>query len=131
MYVAIYVDDNLMIGHPKAIDEVISFVRKNDLVLKIKDNLTNYLSCEIKFSPDMKTGWLGQPHLISNLEKKFGDHVKDMHSYATPGSPNFGIVRPIESDINISQEHQKLYRSGNGMLLYLAKHSRPDIANAV
>ena len=64
----------------------------------------------------MKTGWLGPPHLISNLEKKFGDCVKDMHSYAMPGSPNFGIVRPIESDIKISQEYQKLYRSGIGML---------------
>ena len=74
----------------------------------------------------MKTGWLGQPHLISNLEKKFGDRVKDMHSHVTPGSPNFGIVRPGESDIKISLEYQKLYRSGIGMLLYLVKHSRPD-----
>ena len=54
-----------------------------------------------------------------------------MHSYATPGSPNFGIVRPIESDTKISQEDQKLYRSGNGMLIYLVKHSCPDIYNAV
>ena len=78
------------------------------MVLKIQDNLTNYLSFEIKFSPDMKTRWLGQPHLIVNLGKKLGDCVKDMHSYATPGSPNFGIVRPIESDIKINQEDQKL-----------------------
>merc|ERR1712139_32645 len=31
----------------------------------------------------------------------------------------------------ISAEDQKLYRSGVGMLLYLVKHSRPDIANPV
>ena len=31
----------------------------------------------------------------------------------------------------ITKEEQKLYRSGTGKLLYLVKHSRPDIANAV
>ena len=41
VYVALYVDDNLMIGHPKAIDEVISLLRKNNLVLNIQDNLTD------------------------------------------------------------------------------------------
>jgi hypothetical protein len=31
----------------------------------------------------------------------------------------------------ISPERHKLFRSGVGMLLYLFKHSRPDISNAV
>ncbi len=31
----------------------------------------------------------------------------------------------------ISKEDQKLYRSGVSILLYLVKHSRPDIANPV
>ena len=43
VYIALYVDDNLMIGNPKAIDEVISFLRKNNLVLKIQDKLTEYI----------------------------------------------------------------------------------------
>ena len=107
-----------MIGHPKAIDEVVSLLRKIDLVLEIQETLTDYLSCKIKFSADMKTGWLGQPHLISNLEKTFGYRVKDMQSYVTPGSPNFGIFRPTDSEIKISPEDQKLYRFGIGLLLY-------------
>jgi hypothetical protein len=37
----------------------------------------------------------------------------------------------MEDDPLISVEDQKQYRSGVGMLLYLVKHSRPDIANAV
>ena len=36
--------------------------------------------------------------------------------------------RPKEGDELLSQEQQKLYRSGVGMLLYLVKHSRPDMA---
>ena len=31
----------------------------------------------------------------------------------------------------VSNEEQKLFCSGVGMLLYLVKHSRPDIANPV
>ena len=39
------------------------------------------------------------------------------------------IVRPTDEHEKISVEDQKTYRSGMGMLLYLVKHSRPDIAN--
>jgi hypothetical protein len=40
-------------------------------------------------------------------------------------------VRPKEGDLLVAEEQQELYRSGVGMLLYLVKHSRPDIVNAV
>jgi hypothetical protein len=40
-------------------------------------------------------------------------------------------MRPQEDDPLITAEAQKVFRSGVGMLLYLVKHSRPDIANAV
>ena len=33
--------------------------------------------------------------------------------------------------MKVDSEKQSLYRSGVGMLLYLVKHTRPDIANAV
>ena len=40
-------------------------------------------------------------------------------------------VREMEKALCLSGEKQTRYRSGVGMLLYLTKHSRPDIANAV
>ena len=54
MLIALYVDDNLMVGHPKAIEDAIMEMKKFGLVLKIEDNLKDYLSCEIKFSGDRK-----------------------------------------------------------------------------
>lgn len=40
-------------------------------------------------------------------------------------------MRPQEGDPLISTSDQTIYRSGVGMLLYLVKHSRPEISNAV
>jgi hypothetical protein len=50
--------------------------------------------------------------------------------YKTPGTPHTGLTRPSEEDPTVSPEEHKEYRSRVGMLLYLVKHSRPDIANA-
>jgi hypothetical protein len=72
-----------------------------------------------------------QPHLLENLEQKFGEEVSKLQVYGTPGTPRFRIVRPKEDIEKIDDELQSKYRSGTGMLLYLIKHSRPDLANVV
>jgi hypothetical protein len=41
------------------------------------------------------------------------------------------IICPKDGDPLISPEHQKQFRMGDGMLLYLVKHSRRDISNSV
>ena len=38
------------------------------------------------------------------------------------------MVRNIPNAVYITDKEQKLYRSGVGMLLYLVKHSRPDLS---
>jgi hypothetical protein len=97
----------------------------------VEDKLTDYLSCEIAFTKDKKKAWLGQPHLLQHLEKKFGKAVENLQTYRTPGTPGVGILRPETDEEKITDEEQSEYRMGVGMLLYLVKHSRPDIANAV
>ena len=52
------VDDNLMVGDMVAIDDTISAVKSNRLLLKVIEGLQDYLSCEIKFSNDEKRAWL-------------------------------------------------------------------------
>ena len=64
---------------------------------------------------------------------KIGDMVKNRRTDKTPGTPSLRLVREKDESQCVSAEKQTLYRSGVGMLLllYLVKHSRPDIANCV
>jgi hypothetical protein len=38
-------------------------------------------------------------------------------------------VRPANEDAKLTDDEQRVFRTGVGMLLYLVKHSRPDLAN--
>ena len=64
------------------------------------------------------------------MEKRFGELVKGLQSYKTPSAPGGAVIKNHEGPV-VSEDKQKTYRSGVGMLLYLVKHSRPDIANGV
>jgi len=88
-----------------------------------------YLGCEIHVAKNNSCGWIGQPHLYKNLERKFGGIVKTQRMRETPSTPGFHVVRNIPNAVYITDQEQKLYRSGVGMLLYLVKHSRPDLSN--
>ena len=70
LYIALYVDNNLMVGDVKAIDDAISALKNNGLVLKVMEGLQDYLSCKIKFSKDKKSAWLGKSHLKKEYEKE-------------------------------------------------------------
>jgi hypothetical protein len=72
-----------------------------------------------------------QPALIKKMENVFKEEIKNLVTYATPGAPNEALIRPTSEDVLISTEEQTKFRSGVGMLLYLIKHSRPDISNSV
>jgi hypothetical protein len=56
--------------------------------------------------------------------------IKNLKEYKTPAAPKTTIVRPNPGNPLISPEDQTLYRSRVGMLLYLVKHSRPDVSSA-
>ena len=89
VYIALYVDNNLMVGDIAAIVDAIDALKNKGLVQKIVEGLQDYLSCKIKFSDDKKRAWLGQPHLIKNLEKKFGGLVRKIPSHKAPSTPSF------------------------------------------
>ncbi len=96
MFIAIYVDDYLLVGNEAAIDETCKLLQKEGFDLKIEDNIEDYLLCNIHFSKSGKQAWLGQPHLIANLNQKFGKSVEKLHEYKTPGTPGYGVSRPAD-----------------------------------
>lgn len=130
VYLCMYVDDILCVGTPEAIQMAITDIRE-DFELTVDGTLTDYLGCEINFSSDGKAAWLGQPHLMKNLKSKFEGFVKSSKSVKTPGTPGFKSQKPMNDEEKLKPAEQKLYRSGIGMLNYLVKHSRPDLASPV
>ena len=130
MFLAVWVDDSLLVGDTKAIDKAIQDLKDEGFVLKEDGSLDDYLSCEISMNEDKTVGWIHQPHLLTKMEKCFDDLIKGIQSYKTPSAPG-GTVIQNHGEPVVDEERHKIYRSGVGMLLYLVKHSRPDIANGV
>ena len=69
VYIAVWVDDSLLIGDSEAIEQAIKDLREEGFKLKIEGTLQDYLSCEITFNADETVGWIHQPNLITKLEK--------------------------------------------------------------
>ena len=99
--------------------------------IKKPTTLDDYLSVQVIKSEDQKRAWLGQPTIIDALTKKFGKEVEKQRITLTPGTPGFIGAKQNEEGPRINEDQQQEYQSGVGTLLYLTKHSRPDIANAV
>ena len=76
-------------------------------------------------------GWLGLPSIIKSLEKKFGEETMKHRLGLTPGAPSFVAMRVTEDQDLLGSKEHATYRSGVGTLLYLTRHSRPDLCNAV
>lgn len=128
VHLCVYVDDVLLVGDGKAIKDAIKDIEKKFSIRK-EGQLKDYLGCIIKFDDD--GGVIHQPHSIKKLEDKFGNLVKDIRKSNLPSPPGLNLMRPKEEDELIDSNLQEKYRSGVGMLLYLIKYTRPDIANAV
>ena len=78
---------------------------------------------------EKKRAWLGHPHLIKNVEKKFGKHMQDDWSHKIPHTSKLLIIRPMVISKKISMEDQQGYELGVSMLLYMVKHLHPNLAN--
>ena len=128
--IIMYVDDMLIIGKKEQIQEFATMIQK-EFSVKIQHNLADYLGCEFHMNKEKTKGWLGQPSTIKSLEQKFGEKAMNARLSLTPGTPRF-IARRLENEEDkVNAQDHETYRSGVGTLLYLTKHSRPDISNPV
>ena len=91
IFIALYVNDCLCIGHETAIDKMINKLRKRDLNLTINRELKDYLSCEIHFLSNRTKAVLHQSNIIESLKKEFGAEVQNLQEYTTPGTPGQGM----------------------------------------
>jgi Reverse transcriptase (RNA-dependent DNA polymerase) len=87
--IGVYVDDCLVIGKETQISQLIVELKENGFNLKIENNHKDYLSC--RAIEDKKRILILQPHLINNLQAKFGNEVEKKRVYKTPGTPRFKI----------------------------------------
>ena len=127
--IIIYIDDMLIMGKEEAIDAAIKVLQGH---FQVKDPMRfeDYLGVQIVQSDDGKKAWLGQPTIIKSLENQFGEKVAKKKMTITPGTPGF-IGGKVDDISKVDEKTQSMYKSGVGPLLYLTKHSRPDITNPV
>ena len=128
--IIMYVDDMLVIGKKEQIQEFATMIQK-EFSVKTQHNLVDYLGCEFHMNKGKTQGWLGQPSIIKSLEQKFGKKAMKVRLSMTPGTPRFTARRLENKDDKVNAQDHETYRSGVGTLLYLTKHSRPDISNPV
>ena len=128
--IIMYVDNMLVIGTKEQIQEFATMIQK-EFSVKIQQNLADYLGCEFHMNKERTQGWLGQPSIINSLEQKFGETTMKIRLSMTPGTPRFTARRLENEEDKVNAQDHETYRSGVGTLLYLTKHSRPDISNPV
>ena len=68
---------------------------------------------------------------MSKLESTFSELLKSKRRTGTPGMPGRVLDKPKGDEELLDEKEHKEYRSGVGCLLYLLKHSRPELCNPI
>ena len=71
VHVIMYVDDFLCVGDLEALTMLEKELKKLGLKIQVTENLTDYLSCEIKLNEEKDSGYLRQPHLVMYFQETF------------------------------------------------------------
>jgi hypothetical protein len=129
-FIILYVDDGAIIATEELIEKVLKALSK---LVEIKDlgKIKHFVGCHVIESPLDNTIYIHQPKLLKHLQEEFGKLANTSRCHNTPGAPKTVIMRPDKTDPVIDATRQSSFRSAVGMLLYLIKHSRPDLSNAV
>ena len=98
---------------------------KCDDVSKVQD----YIRCKIDIANDGRSLKMMQLVLVQSLNDEFEDIIQGKTPLVSAKPED--ILTKCENSSKLTPAQHSQYRTGIGKLLYLAKHSRPDIANAV
>ena len=113
-----------MSNSPNSLDEI-----EKHFTITRSENIEDFIGCRIERENDKIL--LSQPDLIKKMLKNFEAKIKNLKHYETPAAAGTHLIRCKEEEEVLGEEDQKEFRSGVGSLLYLLKHSRPDLSNSV
>ena len=128
VFLILYVDDCFVLGNRVAVKAALEEIEKH-FSIKRNENVHDFIGCSIE-----RTGnkiFLSQPDLITKLLAKFEHELRDLQEYLTPAPQGARVILCEENESILNSEMQSRYQSGVGSLLYLLKHSRPELSNCV
>ena len=128
VFLIVYVDDCFVVGDKTAVKKALGEIQGFFNITR-SENIEDFIGCNIKREGNKIL--LSQPDLIKKMIEKFKDKIKDMKEYDTPAPTSSHIVRCSDEEVGLTEDEQKDFRSGVGSLLYLLKHSRPELSNSV
>jgi len=128
VFLIIYVDDCFVIGDKGAVKKALTDVQSVFNITR-SENIEDFIGCHIQRVKDKVL--LSQPHLIKKMLDKFENKIENLKAYDTPAVASSHVIRCGKDEEGLSDLEQQDFRSGVGSLLYLLKHSRPDLSNSV
>ena len=93
--------------------------------------LEDFVGCTIKRDLTKTTLNISQTDIINKKTQGFNEDVKSLMTFNNPATPHKDVVCNKYTDTSISYNLQKRYKSGVGLILYLLKHPRPELSNAI
>ena len=128
----LYVDDILIVGRTDVVEEFTVNMQKR-FACRVDMNVDEFIGCQMFWSQDKNKVVLHQQRMIGNLENKIKNLIigYKIKSSSTPFLKGTGIEKRKDDEECMNPGDQKIYRSTVGALLYLTKHSRPDLCNSI
>lgn len=124
--IGVYVDDNFVIGDDKAIEAFLIDIKDHFEITTTE--VEDFIGCTIEKGDGHLE--LHQPDLIKKMMREFGREIDGMKKYETPAPNGFKVIKTEDDETKLGSDEQTRYRMGVGSLLYLVKHSRPDLSNS-
>ena len=120
-----FIDDALVFANAENLKMILAEIKKLMPITQAA-RLKEYIGCTILKDDKLKRAVIHQGRLIKTLTK-FGEGEK---SYRTPAGPGTRLSK-AESPTLIGDKEHSEYRTNVGKLLFLLKHLRPDMGNAI
>ena len=128
----LYLDDVLIVGDEL---EVKTFIEsfKNKYKSRVYDSVDNFIGCELMWNANRTRVILHQSGMIKKLRVKVEKYLNkyNIRKRNIPMTKGHCVRQLREDEIPMTDGMQRVYRSCVGSLLYIVKHSRPDLCNTV